>query len=120
MSRPNAHEFFSRITRDGVSNVGLRLRDIRQTFVDNVPVILTWLSFSSEPGYEINVEPKYQLKLYKSIPASVMSNDEAILINNEFVGHETSGAMPNMCRYRWRLVMCQPISPPTAPPFRWR
>ena len=36
-------------------------------FVAGVPAILTRLSFSGELGYEIYVEPEYQLKLYQSI-----------------------------------------------------
>ena len=67
LSGPNARELLSRITRDDVSSEGLKFRDIRRTFVGAVPAILTRLSFSGELGYEIYVEPEYQLKLYESI-----------------------------------------------------
>ena len=67
LSGPNARELLSRITRDDVSSEGLRFRDTRRTFVGTVPAILTRLSFSGELGYEIYVEPEYQLKLYESI-----------------------------------------------------
>jgi dimethylglycine dehydrogenase len=67
LSGPNARELLSRITRDDVSAGALRFRDIRRTFVAGVPAILTRLSFSGELGFEIYVEPEYQLKLYQSI-----------------------------------------------------
>ncbi len=67
LSGPNARELLSRITRDDVSAGGLKFRDIWRSFVGGVPAILTRLSFSGELGYEIYVEPEYQLKLYESI-----------------------------------------------------
>jgi dimethylglycine dehydrogenase len=67
LSGPNARELLSRITRDDVSAEGLRFRDVRRSFVGMVPAILNRLSFSGELGYEIYVEPEYQLKLYESI-----------------------------------------------------
>ena len=67
LSGPNARELLARICRDDVSAEGLRFRDIRRSFVGTVPAILTRLSFSGELGYEIYVEPEYQLKLYESI-----------------------------------------------------
>jgi dimethylglycine dehydrogenase len=67
LSGPNARELLSRITRDDVSNEGLKFRDTRRTFVGTVPAMLTRLSFSGELGYEIYVEPEYQLKLYESV-----------------------------------------------------
>jgi len=67
LSGPNARELLSRITRDDVSSDAFRFRDIRRTFVAGLPAILTRLSFSGELGYEIYVEPEYQLKLYQSI-----------------------------------------------------
>jgi dimethylglycine dehydrogenase len=67
LSGPNARELLSRITRDDVSSEGLKFRDIRRNFVGTVPAVLNRLSFSGELGYEIYVEPEYQLKLYESI-----------------------------------------------------
>jgi dimethylglycine dehydrogenase len=67
LSGPNARELLSRITRDDVTSEGLKFRDIRRTFVGTVPAVLNRLSFSGELGYEIYVEPEYQLKLYESI-----------------------------------------------------
>lgn len=70
LSGPNARELLSRVTRDDVSGDALKFRDIRRTFVGTVPAILTRLSFSGELGYEIYVEPEYQLKLYEEILAN--------------------------------------------------
>ncbi|MDH3635988.1 MAG: FAD-dependent oxidoreductase [Gammaproteobacteria bacterium] len=70
LSGPNARELLSRITRDDVSGDVLKFRDIKRTFVGTVPAILTRLSFSGELGYEIYVEPEYQLKLYEEILAN--------------------------------------------------
>ena len=70
LSGPNARELLSRITRDDVSAQGLKFRDIRRSFVGTVPAILARLSFSGELGYEIYVEPEYQLKLYEEIVAA--------------------------------------------------
>ena len=70
LSGPNARELLSRITRDDVSGDALKFRDIRRTFVGTVPAILARLSFSGELGYEIYVEPEYQLKLYEEILAN--------------------------------------------------
>jgi dimethylglycine dehydrogenase len=67
LSGPRARDLLARITRDDVSNEGLGFRDVRRTFVGMVPAVLARLSFSGELGYEIYVEPEYQLKLYESI-----------------------------------------------------
>jgi dimethylglycine dehydrogenase len=67
LSGPNARELLSRITREDVSSEGLRFRDIRRTFIGTVPATLLRLSFSGELGFEIYVEPEYQLKLYEEI-----------------------------------------------------
>jgi dimethylglycine dehydrogenase len=70
LSGPNSRELLSRITRADVSAEGLKFRDTRRGFVGTVPAILTRLSFSGELGYEIYVEPEYQLKLYEEITAA--------------------------------------------------
>ncbi|MFT5739842.1 MAG: dimethylglycine dehydrogenase, partial [Gammaproteobacteria bacterium] len=72
LAGPKARELLSRICRDDVSDAGLKFRDIRRTFVAGVPAILTRLSFSGELGFEIYVEPEYQLKLYQTL----LSNGE--------------------------------------------
>ena len=70
LSGPNSRELLSRITRDDVSAEALKFRDIRRTFVGTVPATLLRLSFSGELGFEIYVEPEYQLKLYEEIVAN--------------------------------------------------
>ena len=70
LSGPNSRELLSRIIRDDVSAEALKFRDIRRTFVGTVPATLLRLSFSGELGYEIYVEPEYQLKLYEEIVAN--------------------------------------------------
>jgi dimethylglycine dehydrogenase len=67
LSGPNARELLSRICREDVSSDGLQFRDIKRCFVGDVPAILSRLSFSGELGFEIYVEPEYQLKLYQSL-----------------------------------------------------
>ncbi len=70
ISGPNSRELLSRVTRDDVSADGMKFRDVRRTFVGDVPAILSRLSFSGELGYEIYVQPEYQLKLYQSLVAA--------------------------------------------------
>jgi dimethylglycine dehydrogenase len=67
LSGPKARELLSRLCRDDVSGEAFKFRDIRRTFVAGVPAILTRLSFSGELGYEIYVQPEYQLRLYEAI-----------------------------------------------------
>ncbi len=64
---PNSRALLSRVTRDDVSGNALRFMDIRRTFVAGVPAILARISFSGELGYEIYVEPEYQLRLYEAL-----------------------------------------------------
>jgi len=70
ISGPNSRELLQRICRDDVTNTGLKFRDIRNTFVGGVPVILTRISFSGELGYEIYCAPHFQLKLFEEIEAA--------------------------------------------------
>ncbi len=67
LSGPNSRKLLSAITRDDVSNEAFKFRDIRQTFVGGVPVILSRISFSGELGYEIYCAPQFQLRLYEAI-----------------------------------------------------
>ena len=67
ISGPNSRELLSRVCRDDVSAEAFKFLDIRRTFVAGVPAIVNRLSFSGELGYEIYVEPEYQLKLYKTL-----------------------------------------------------
>ncbi|HIO83101.1 MAG TPA: FAD-dependent oxidoreductase [Deltaproteobacteria bacterium] len=67
ISGPNSQELLQRITRDDVALGAFLFRDIRQTYVGDVPVILSRISFSGELGYEIYCKPQYLLKLTESI-----------------------------------------------------
>jgi len=67
LSGPDSRELLSRITREDVSADGFKFRDIRRGFVASVPAILSRISFSGELGYEIYVQPEYQLRLYEAI-----------------------------------------------------
>ena len=64
---PNARTLLQRITRDDVSAEAFKFRDIRETFVGGVPVILSRISFSGELGYEIYCRPQYLIKLSEAI-----------------------------------------------------
>lgn len=67
LSGPKSRELLARITRDDVSTEAMRFRDLRQTFVGGVPVILNRISFSGELGYEIYCKPQYLLRLAEAI-----------------------------------------------------
>ncbi|MCR9212334.1 MAG: FAD-dependent oxidoreductase [Proteobacteria bacterium] len=67
ISGPNSRELLSRITRDDVSADSFKFRDVRQTSVGDVPVILNRISFSGELGFEIYCRPQYLLRLAEAI-----------------------------------------------------
>ena len=60
-------ELLARITRDDVPAEALKFRDLQQTFVGGVPVILNRISFSGELGYEIYYKPQYLMRLAGAI-----------------------------------------------------
>ena len=70
LSGPNSRALLADITRDDVSAEALKFRDMRQTFVGGVPVILYRISFSGELGYEIYCRPQYLIKLSEAIEAA--------------------------------------------------
>ncbi|MCP5073095.1 MAG: FAD-dependent oxidoreductase [Rhodobacteraceae bacterium] len=67
LSGPNSRELLARITRDDVSGAAFKFRDLRQTYVGGVPVILNRISFSGELGYEIYCRPQYLLRLAEAV-----------------------------------------------------
>jgi dimethylglycine dehydrogenase len=67
LSGPKSRDLLSRLTRDDVSADALKFRDVRQTYVAGVPVILNRISFSGELGYEIYCRPQYLLRLATAI-----------------------------------------------------
>jgi len=67
ISGPKSRALLEQITRDDVSGDALKFRDLRQTYVGGVPVILSRISFSGELGYEIYCRPHYLIKLAEAI-----------------------------------------------------
>ena len=67
LSGPKSRELLSRITREDISAQAFKFRDVRQTFVGGVPVIINRISFSGELGYEIYCKPHYLLCLAEAI-----------------------------------------------------
>lgn len=67
LSGPKSRALLARLTRDDVSADAFRFRDLRQTFVAGVPVILNRISFSGELGYEIYCKPQYLLRLAEAV-----------------------------------------------------
>ena len=70
LSGPQSRALLARITRDDVSAGALKFRDLRQTFVGGVPVILNRISFSGELGYEIYCRPQYLMRLAEAVEAA--------------------------------------------------
>ncbi len=73
LSGPNSRELLQSLTRTDVSNDTFQFRDIRQTTVADVPVILSRISFSGELGYEIYCKPSYLLRLAEAVEAAGQS-----------------------------------------------
>lgn len=67
LSGPKSRQLLARITRDDMGAEAFKFRDLRQTFVGGVPVILNRISFSGELGYEIYCKPQYLLRLSEAI-----------------------------------------------------
>jgi dimethylglycine dehydrogenase len=67
LSGPKSRELLARITRDDVRATSFKFRDVRRTFVGDVPVVLNRISFSGELGYEIYCKPQYLLRLAAAI-----------------------------------------------------
>ena len=76
LSGPKSRALLADLMRDDIAS--MKFRDLWQTYVAGVPVILNRISFSGELGYEIYCRPPYLIRLAEAI--------------------ETAGA--NHC-YRW-------------------
>lgn len=70
LSGPKSRELLQRITRDDVGADAFKFRDIRETFVGDVPVKLVRISFSGELGFEIYCKPMYLLKLTEAVESA--------------------------------------------------
>ena len=67
LSGPQSRALLAKLMREDASNDSLRFRDVRQTFVAGVPVLLNRISFSGELGYEIYCRPQYLIRLAQAI-----------------------------------------------------
>ena len=67
LSGPKSRDLLQRITRRDVSAEAFRFRDLAQTYVGDVPVILNRISFSGELGYEIYCRPQYLIRLSEAV-----------------------------------------------------
>ena len=67
LSGPKSRDLLQKITREDVGPEAFKFRDLRQTYVGGVPVILNRISFSGELGYEIYCQPQYLIKLSEAI-----------------------------------------------------
>ena len=65
LSGPRSRALLAQLMRDDITN--MKFRDLRQTYVAGVPVILNRISFSGELGYEIYCRPPYLIKLSEAI-----------------------------------------------------
>ena len=67
LSGPKSRALLQQITRKDVSAEAFRFRDLAQTYVGDVPVILNRISFSGELGYEIYCRPQYLIRLSEAV-----------------------------------------------------
>ncbi|MGA1187384.1 MAG: GcvT family protein [Candidatus Puniceispirillaceae bacterium] len=65
LSGPKSRALLAQLMRDDIAS--MKFRDLRQTFVAGVPVILNRISFSGELGYEIYCRPPYLIRLAEAI-----------------------------------------------------
>ncbi|MDA0332942.1 MAG: FAD-dependent oxidoreductase [Proteobacteria bacterium] len=65
LSGPKSRVLLAQLMRDDIAS--MKFRDLRQTFVAGVPVILNRISFSGELGYEIYCRPPYLIRLAEAI-----------------------------------------------------
>ena len=70
LSGPKSRDVLAKITRKDVSAEAFQFRDMCQTFVGDVPVILNRISFSGELGYEIYCKPQYLLRLAEAVESA--------------------------------------------------
>ena len=67
LSGPKSRALLQKIMREDISAESFKFRDLRETYVGGVPVILNRISFSGELGYEIYCRPQYLLRLSEAI-----------------------------------------------------
>jgi len=67
---PKSRQVLRALCDDDVSNSGFRFMDHRAMDVGGAPCRVNRISFSGDLGYEIWMEPAYQLKVYNEIKAA--------------------------------------------------
>lgn len=67
---PRSRELLSRVLREDVSNEAFPFLTVRETSVGLAPATVARISFTGELGYEIYVEPQYQLHLFETLMAA--------------------------------------------------
>ena len=70
ISGPKSRGLLSRLTRDDVSNVAFKFRDIRHMVVAHIPAIVARVSFSGELGYEIYCQHQFHMRLFEALEAA--------------------------------------------------
>ena len=65
LSGPKSRALLADLMRDDIAS--MKFRDLWQTYVAGVPVILNRISFSGELGYEIYCRPPYLIRLAEAI-----------------------------------------------------
>ena len=65
LSGPKSRALLAQLMRDDITS--MKFRDLRQSYVAGVPVILNRISFSGELGYEIYCRPPYLVRLAEAI-----------------------------------------------------
>jgi dimethylglycine dehydrogenase len=64
---PKARELLSRVTRADASNDALPFLSVAEIEVGEVPTIICRISFTGDLGYEIYVEARHQVALYRAL-----------------------------------------------------
>ena len=67
---PKARDLLQRLTDDDVSNDAFKFMDYREMEIATVRAKVNRVTYTGDLGYEIWVEPEYQMRLYQSIMAA--------------------------------------------------
>jgi dimethylglycine dehydrogenase len=67
---PRARDLLAKLTDDDVSNAAFRFMDFRQMDVGGAPCMVNRVTYTGDLGYEIWMEPAYELAVYRAIKAA--------------------------------------------------
>jgi dimethylglycine dehydrogenase len=67
---PNSRKVLQKLTDTDCANEAFRFMDIREIDVGGAPAIVNRLTYAGDLGYELWMEPAYQLKIYTGIKAA--------------------------------------------------